>query len=141
MWVFSFPILFSILAYTNGESISMSMLEITSKCICIVRSNKEFIKRAALLPVIKWLLQQGSILSVVWEKQDNIIWDEFKYEIKAKKQRTRISDFYFLLIKITLRLLNTLKRKVKVTNTCFYIVLEGWKLLTEGGKCLHHSRS
>lgn len=74
-------------------------------------------------------------------KDYNIIWDEFKYEIKAKKQRTHISDFYFLLIKITLRLLNTLKRKVKVTNICFYIVLKGWELLNEGGKCLHHSRS
>lgn len=78
------------------------MLEITSKSICIGRSNKEFIKCAAFLPVIKLLLQQGSMLSAVWEKQDGTVWDEFKCEIKAKKQRIHRNDFYFLYIKLTL---------------------------------------
>lgn len=94
------------------------MLEITSKCICIVRSNKEFIKRAALLPVIKWLLQQGSVLSVVWEKEDDIFCDEFQCEIKVKKRRTR--DFYQKKIKITytynIEVTEYVKKKTGFTN-------------------------
>lgn len=58
------------------------------------------IKCIALLPIIQWLWQQGSILSVAWEKQekqdDTPFSEEFKCEIKAKKQRTKDACKWFL---------------------------------------------
>lgn len=102
------------------------------------------IKCIALLPIIQWLWQQGSILSVAWEKQDDTLSQRnlnVRSKLRNKEQRMHASDFYFLLIEIALKLLNTFKRKARVTNICFYIMLKGWELLKEAEKCLHHLRS
>lgn len=80
------------------------------------------------------LLQQGSMISVVWEKQDGTTSDEFKCEIKAKKQGIHIS-FYFLCIKITLVLFNTLGGKIGVMDVSFHIVSKGHCDLLKKEKC------